>query len=190
MQHQTFYTHGGSSFSSMNFDVSGGLSLPAFSSQVSLASQGGGLQGADLNSPEVFKQNIQIAQAHVARVQELAGSALAGIEHAYHQGASPLQTAADVAAVKQAVLALVEHLRQSGVGALPLEAPPVPDLRSDEQMIGEATRTVQVLYERQKRIQDGAGVVAGLLGQGFGAGPQGAGEQLSQGSVARRVGQA
>ena len=67
-------------FSSMNFDVSGGLGLPPFSSQVSLSSQAGGLQGAaDLNSPEVFKQNIQVALAYVARVQALASSALAGM---------------------------------------------------------------------------------------------------------------
>ncbi|PIL26924.1 hypothetical protein GSI_10062 [Ganoderma sinense ZZ0214-1] len=160
----------------MNFDVSGGLGLPSFGSQVSLGSQGSGLQSADLNSPEVFKQNIQIAQAHVARVQGLARSALAGIEHAYHHGASPVQTAEDIAAAKQALLALVEHLRQSGVGALPMAAldppGPGPDLgaRTDEQLVAEAGRAVQVLYERQKRIQDGAGVVAGLLGQGLGSG--------------------
>lgn len=34
------------------------------------------LHGADPNSPEVFKQNIQIAQGHVMRVQSLAQSAL------------------------------------------------------------------------------------------------------------------
>ena len=80
MQQPPFYAQGGSSFSSMNFDVSGGLGLPPFSSQVSLSSQAGGLQGAaDLNSPEVFKQNIQVALAYVARVQALASSALAGM---------------------------------------------------------------------------------------------------------------
>ena len=81
MQQQPFYAHGGSGFPSMNFDVSGGLNLglPPFGSQGSLGSQGSGLQGADLNSPEVFKQNIQLAQGHVARVQELARSALAGM---------------------------------------------------------------------------------------------------------------
>ena len=78
---------------------------------------------------------------------------------------------ADIAALKQELLALVEHLRQTGVGALPLEPPPIThDARSDEQLVGEAERAVQVLYERQKRIQDGAGVVAGLLGWGLGSG--------------------
>ena len=88
-------------------------------------------------------------------------------EHAYHHGTSPVQTVgvsstrilsasnreltdlarriADIATLKQALLALVEHLRQSGVGALPLEAPPIPDPRSDDQLVSEATKAVQVL---------------------------------------------
>ncbi|TBU36660.1 hypothetical protein BD309DRAFT_706109 [Dichomitus squalens] len=185
MQQQPFYPSSLPSFPSLNFDVSGGLGLPpSFSSQVSLGAQGGGLQGADLNSPEVFKQNIQLAQAHVARVQGLARSALAGIEHAYHHGTSPVQTAADIGTLKQALLALVEHLRQSGVGALPLDAPPIPDSRSDDELASSATKAVQVLYERQKRIQDGASVVVGLLSMGAGVGEQ----QSSQGFNGRRQG--
>ncbi|KAI0710484.1 hypothetical protein C8Q76DRAFT_593700, partial [Earliella scabrosa] len=117
----------------------------------------------DLNSPEVFKQNIQLVQSHVARVQAVAQSALAGIQHAYQPGTNPVQTAADIATLKQALLVLVELLRQSGVGALPLEPPPVPDPRSENALVEEETRIVQSLYDRQKRIQDGAGVVAGYL---------------------------
>ncbi len=84
-----------------------------------------------------------------------------------------------------ALLALVERLRkQSGGGALPLKALPVPDPRSDEQLIVETTKAVQVLYERQKQIQDGAGVVAGLLGQTVGAG---AGESQGPQAAARRA---
>ena len=58
---------------------------------------------------------------------------------------------------------LVELLRQTGVGALPLEPPQVPDPRPDSTLVEEETRIVQALYERQQRIQDGAGVVAGFL---------------------------
>jgi len=36
-------------------------------------------QGTDPNSPEVFKQNLQIVQENVARLQNLARSALAGM---------------------------------------------------------------------------------------------------------------
>ncbi|KAM5537553.1 hypothetical protein V8D89_008766 [Ganoderma adspersum] len=105
---------------------------------------------------------------------------LESVEHAYNHQTSPARTAADIATLKQALLVLIEHLRQWGVGALPLEASSVP--LPDEQLIGEVTKAVQVLYERQRRIQDGAGVIEGLLGQGLGpsgSGAQGAGESQS-----------
>ena len=70
---------------------------------------------------------------------------------------------ADIAGLKQALFVLVELLRQTGVGALPLEPPQVPDPRPDPTLVEEETRIAQALYERQQRIQDGAGVVAGFL---------------------------
>ncbi|KAI0354153.1 hypothetical protein OH77DRAFT_1457253 [Trametes cingulata] len=163
---------------SLNFDVSGNLGLqPSYTGSL-LGSQGGLLPGAaDPNSPEVFKQNIQIILGQIARVQSLARSALLGIEHAYHAGTNPVQTAADIAALKQALELLVEVLRQTGVGALPLDPPPIPDPRTEDQMIAEVTRAVQALYERQRRIQEGASVVANLLG---------APEQPSGSQAARR----
>jgi hypothetical protein len=36
-------------------------------------------QVSDLNSPEVFQQNVQLVQAHVGRLQSLARSAAAGM---------------------------------------------------------------------------------------------------------------
>ncbi len=57
----------------------------------------------------------------------------------------------------------VELLRQTGVGALPLEPPQMPDPRPENVLVEEETKIVQALYERQQRIQDGAGVVAGFL---------------------------
>lgn len=71
----------GLGFSSLSFDVSGNLGLQSsFSSQTLLSSQGSAsLPGADLNSPELFKQNIQLAQDQVLRVQGLASSALDGM---------------------------------------------------------------------------------------------------------------
>lgn len=68
MQQPSFY--GGYA---LNFDVAGAM---GYSSQ--LGSQPV-LQSADLNSPEVFKQNIQLAQGQIARVQSLARNALAGM---------------------------------------------------------------------------------------------------------------
>ena len=73
----------------------------------------------------------------------------------------------------------------SGVGTLPLAAtsavPPSPV--TDEKLV--------VLYERQKRIQYGAGVVAGLLGKGFDpseSGAQGARESQSCRARGRELG--
>ncbi|KAI9060413.1 hypothetical protein FKP32DRAFT_1578093 [Trametes sanguinea] len=163
-QQQSFFNPG-LAFPSLNFDVSSNLGLqPSYSSQTLLSSQGSSLPGVDANSPEVFKQNIQLVQGQIVRVQSLARSALSGIEHAYHPGTNPVQTAADIAALKQALAVLVDFLRQTGIGALPLDSPPVPDARTEEQLIAEATRAVQALYERQKRLQEGASVVANLLG--------------------------
>ncbi|KAI0828461.1 hypothetical protein BC628DRAFT_1417474 [Trametes gibbosa] len=178
-QQNSFYNAAGLSF---GFDVAGNLSLPSSYSQPLLGSQSGSLSNLDLNSPEVFKQNIQIIQNLVSRIQVLTRSAIAGIEQAYHQDVNPVQTATLIDTLKRSLLELVEALRTSGVGALPLEPPPVPDPRTDEQLLAEATRTVQALYERQRRIQEGASVVTNLLG----ATDQPASSQGSQGAGGRR----
>ncbi|KAH9943968.1 hypothetical protein B0H21DRAFT_892514 [Amylocystis lapponica] len=128
--------------------------------------QGGGGLSDEPNSGETLKQNMQLAHHHVLRVQSLARSALAGIENAYHPGTNPLQTAADMGALKEALEALEDVVRQTGVGALPIE---VRDVR-EEQMVAETAHAVQMLYERHKRIQESAGVVVGLLGAGEQAG--------------------
>ncbi|KAI0746569.1 hypothetical protein C8Q80DRAFT_1271442 [Daedaleopsis nitida] len=171
MQQASYY---GSGLSSYGFD---GLGLPM--SQPTMGSQ------ADLNTPETFKHNIQLVQGQLARVQTLARNALLGIQYAYQPGTNPIQTAADIASLRQTLLVLVELLRQSGVGALPLEPPQV----SESVLVEEEGRVVQSLYDRHKRIQDGAGVVAGYLsfasGTGASAGLGGSGDQASS-SGARR----
>lgn len=59
-------------------------------------------------------------------------------------------------------------LRSSGVGALPLlpmtgpEAPTIAP--TEQQMIVDTNRSIQALYDRLKRSQDSAAVVANLLG--------------------------
>ncbi|KAI0748952.1 hypothetical protein C8Q74DRAFT_381810 [Fomes fomentarius] len=151
MQQPAFFSPG---LASYGFDA---LGLPM--SQSSLGSS-----QTDLNSPELFRQNMQLAQGLIVRVQALAQSALAGTQHAYQPGTNPVQTAADIVNLKQTLLELVELLRSSGVGALPLEIPPiVPDPRAENALIEEESRVVQALFDRQKRLQEGAGVVAGYL---------------------------
>ena len=93
---------------------------------------------------------------------------------------------------------LVEHLRQTGVGALPLDPPPpppLPEARSEEQLLSEATHAVKALHDRHERMQNGAAVVAGLLaiGQGISTGSESQGQGQSQGGMSgslsqRRIG--
>ncbi|KAH7884171.1 hypothetical protein F5I97DRAFT_1665233 [Phlebopus sp. FC_14] len=122
----------------------------------------------DPNSPEIFKQNIQIALEHVARLNSLARSCLNGIQNAYQAGNDPAQTEADLAALNQAIRTLADFLRQTGVGAYPLppsgpqsalSGPP-----TEQQLIADISRGVHQLYEQLKRTQESNGVVANLLG--------------------------
>ncbi|KAI0916522.1 hypothetical protein AcW1_010096 [Taiwanofungus camphoratus] len=156
------------SFHTLNYsDVPGSLIGNQQFPSVGASLQGfGSIHGIDPNSPEAFKQNMQLIQGHVIRVQNLARSALGGIEHAYHPGTNPIQTASDVAALKQALQALEDILRQTGVGALPLQASNSPGLPTEDQLISDTTRSIQVLYERYKCMQESSGVVASLLNVG------------------------
>ncbi|KAF8843919.1 hypothetical protein BDN67DRAFT_896241 [Paxillus ammoniavirescens] len=125
---------------------------------------------ADPNSPETFKQNVQIALEHVARVNSLARSTLHDIQNAYQAENDPAQTEADLTALNQATRTLADFLRQTGVGAYPL--PPSnlqsvsPGPPSEQQLIADTAHGVQQLYEQLKRTQESSAVVASLLGAG------------------------
>ncbi|KZT25482.1 hypothetical protein NEOLEDRAFT_1133435 [Neolentinus lepideus HHB14362 ss-1] len=116
----------------------------------------------DPNSPELFKHNMHLVQQMLARISETARSALMGIENAYHPHTSPAQTAAFVNSLKQQIQSLMILMRQSGIGALPVLTSGVP--KTEDQLLADATKAIQVLYERHKKIQDSAGIVASLLG--------------------------
>ncbi|KAJ7491681.1 hypothetical protein B0H11DRAFT_1718742 [Mycena galericulata] len=124
-------------------------------------------QGADPNSPEVFKQNLQLIQQTLLRLQEVSKRALDGIQNAYRTGRTPTQTEADLATLKQTLQMVSDLMRHSGVGGLPLL--PIPDGNplkqppTEDQMIEETTRAVKALYEQLKRGQDSAAVIANLL---------------------------
>ncbi|KIJ09786.1 hypothetical protein PAXINDRAFT_86989, partial [Paxillus involutus ATCC 200175] len=125
---------------------------------------------ADPNSPETFKQNVQIALEHVARVNPLARSTSHDIQNAYQVGNDPAQTEADLTALNQATRTLVDFLGQTSVGAYPLppsdlqSAPPGPP--SEQQPIADTAHGVQQLYEQLKRTQESRAVVASLIGPG------------------------
>ncbi|KAI0721808.1 hypothetical protein C8Q72DRAFT_743862, partial [Fomitopsis betulina] len=120
------------------------------------------------NSPEAFKQNIQFALCQVARVHDLARNVLLATQHAYTPGNNPIQTAADMAELQHALHILVELLRHSGVGALLLLHSPPPAAQAqpaeeEERQIAEMATAVQALFEKRKRLEESAGVVASLL---------------------------
>ncbi|KAJ7644779.1 hypothetical protein FB45DRAFT_703201, partial [Roridomyces roridus] len=121
----------------------------------------------DPNSPELFKQNVQILQQNVLRLQDIAKRALDGIQNAYLSGCTPTQTEADLSSLKQTLQMVADLMRQSGVGGLPLlpvsDGSTQPHLPTEDQMIAQASQAVQVLYEQLKRGQDSAAVVANLL---------------------------
>jgi len=127
-------------------------------------------QALDPNSPELFRQNIHLAQQHVARVHNLTQSVLNGMKNAYQQGSSPSQTEMEIISLKQNITLLYDLLRQTGIGALPIILLPTatnPEVQAivptEEMMLADATRSVQILYDRTQKSQDSAGVVANLL---------------------------
>ncbi|KAI0338460.1 hypothetical protein BDW22DRAFT_1432496 [Trametopsis cervina] len=120
----------------------------------------------DPNSPEAFKQSVNLIQQQLLRVQDLARSALSGIENSYRPGNSTTQTTEYLTALRQSLQLLIDLLRQSGVGALPmLDAnDPLGSLLTEEALLAHVTQSIETEYARQKRIQDGASVVFNLLG--------------------------
>ncbi|KAI6022212.1 hypothetical protein PISMIDRAFT_120347 [Pisolithus microcarpus 441] len=118
----------------------------------------------DQNSPEVFKQNVQIALDQVARIHELARSGLSGLQNAYQAGNSPAQTEADLIALDQVLHTFADFLKTTGVGAYPLLPSDAQGAASDplteQHLIAQMNYEVQFLYEKLKRIQESSGVVA------------------------------
>ncbi|KAH7923749.1 hypothetical protein BV22DRAFT_1035949 [Leucogyrophana mollusca] len=166
---QTSYTASSSQATVSNFTISSlpSSNFPVASSFLSQSSMQDSVH-SDPNSPEALKQNIQTAQEFVSRVNSLARSCLNGIDQAYQPGINPAQTSADFAALDHALRSLSDFLRQTGVGALPLSPPPDPHKApsappTEQELLAEAGRNVQTLYEKQKRSQESAAIVANLL---------------------------
>ncbi|KAL0575220.1 hypothetical protein V5O48_006759 [Marasmius crinis-equi] len=135
----------------------------------------------DPNSVETFKQNIQMILEYVMTTQSIARSALSGITNAYHSSSSSTQTQADLASLQQNLHLISDMMRHTGVGALPLLASPsssvvgptnddVPMSQepisppTEDEMLAQANRSITVLYERLRKVQEAAGVVGSLLG--------------------------
>jgi len=71
--------------------------------------------------------------------------------------------------LKAAIAALDDFLRETGLGALPILPPGTvlgaPPPFTEEDLLGEVSKGVQVLYEKSKRTHDSAKIVSDLLGQ-------------------------
>jgi hypothetical protein len=74
---------------------------------------------------------------------------------------------AEIENLKQNLYLVIETMRNTGVGALPLlplqpnsEATPVP---TEQQLLTDTTRSLQALYDKVQRSYDSASAVANLL---------------------------
>ena len=71
--------------------------------------------------------------------------------------------------MKAAIAALDDFLRETGLGALPILPPATvlgaPPPFTEEDLLGDVSKGVQVLYEKSKRTHDSAKIVSDLLGQ-------------------------
>ncbi|KAF8515498.1 hypothetical protein BU17DRAFT_51612 [Hysterangium stoloniferum] len=117
----------------------------------------------DPNSPEVFKNNIDIAQQHILRIQQTVQNAIGAIERAYNPNCNYAIQASEIISLKHALDAFADFLRESGVGSLPVMPFDPENLPTQQQMIEGMTKSVQTLYEKRQRLQDNAGAVASLL---------------------------
>jgi len=133
------------------------------------AAAAGGLGlGLGVGGHEQFR-NIQVALEQVNRVQSLAREVTFGMENAYQPTTHVSRTAQEILALKAAIVALDDFLRETGLGALPI-LPPGTGLGSplpftEEDLLGEVSKGVQVIYEKSKRTHDSAKIVSDLLGQ-------------------------
>ena len=73
----------------------------------------------------------------------------------------------DIAGLKQALFVLVELLKQTGVGALPLIPTSLSgaetQLPTEEKLMADLQKSIEDEYAKHTRVQESAGVVANLL---------------------------
>ncbi|KAF5312947.1 hypothetical protein D9619_003800 [Psilocybe cf. subviscida] len=122
-----------------------------------------GPPAVDQNTPEAFKTNALLVTQQVLELNAFAKRVLLSIQNAYESGNSPARTEAEISTLKQALTMLIEKLRASGVGALPL-LPNDATASPTEQQLQELTnRNLQVLYEKLQTSYKSAEVAASLL---------------------------
>ncbi|KAF8798430.1 hypothetical protein BYT27DRAFT_7203524 [Phlegmacium glaucopus] len=152
--------------------ISGGHPLPSFSFSnppqpfIPHTIQDSLHQGHDPNSPELFKHNIRTVHEQVIQLQSMARRVLSRIQNAYQTGNNPLVTESEIESLRQNLYLVIETMRHTGVGALPIlpqpnsEATPVP---TEQQLLTNTTQSLQALYDKVQRSYDSATAVANLL---------------------------
>jgi len=126
-------------------------------------------QGADLNSPGVFRRNLSIALSEVDKLQMLARTVLSNIQSGYQPG---LASQVHIERLQEQLVLTIQTLTQSGVGALPLLLDPgsstvmpvVPQIPSEEELLSSISKGLQLLYDKVQKSQENAAVVGNLLG--------------------------
>ncbi|PPR01754.1 hypothetical protein CVT24_001817 [Panaeolus cyanescens] len=125
--------------------------------------------GGDANSPELFKDNVRALREEVIKLQALAQDVLSGIQYAFEPNHTPLLTEGNTQKLKEDLARLIERLRQTGVGALPVVSPGSAGIGgsttapSESELMVYATMRLKMLYEKLDKSQESAGVVAKLL---------------------------
>jgi hypothetical protein len=146
-------------------------------------------QGADLNSPVVFRRNLSIALSELDKLQMLARTLLSNMyvsilyritcfvihldrQNAYQPGLAPHLSQAHIERLQDQLALTIQTLSQSGVGALPLLSVPgpstsmsvVPQVPGEEELLSSIAKGLQVHYDKVQKSQENAAVVGNLLG--------------------------
>ncbi|PPQ72545.1 hypothetical protein CVT25_004879, partial [Psilocybe cyanescens] len=132
-------------------------------------------QGADPNSPEVFKNKILVVHQQVRDLQTFARKVLSAMYindfmiHIRRQSWGGLLDAecsyyTDIAALKQMLAIVMKKLRKLGIRALPLVPPDLALIVSNEKALLEnRMASVRALHKKLQRSQDSAAVVTNLF---------------------------
>ncbi|KAG9013126.1 hypothetical protein FRB94_003566 [Tulasnella sp. JGI-2019a] len=113
----------------------------------------------------------QVATQVVPNIETLARSALDGINRAYEFDTDPAQTAASLQALRAALGNLYDILKESGVGALPLNPEPVDHdaiMRSgingaQDPRLEALTEQVNAIFKEGKAARERATVVLDMM---------------------------
>ncbi|KAG8923644.1 hypothetical protein FRC03_007369 [Tulasnella sp. 419] len=119
-----------------------------------------------------FNQTLEVVVTHeIPKIEALARSALDGINRAYEQHIDPSQTAANLQALREALVSLYLILRQSGLGALPLhsspDAQPFIAVAGPDPRLAAMSQQVDDTFKQLDATRKRANVVVEMLRAGL-----------------------